>query len=77
MLVLRLVNHGNSGAVHICDADWRFVDGAIVTLQALCGVWCYGSLTRNGLDDYRTAHPTALLCEDCLLLYHAERDQEW
>ncbi len=77
MLVLRLVNHGDSGAVHICDADWRLIDGAIVTLQALCGDWCFGTLYRTAVDEYRATHPTNILCADCLALFHAEREQEW
>ena len=77
MLVLRLVDHCDANYWHICPARAEFTEGAIVTLQALCGTWAFGSLTRMGLDQHRTSNPTAMLCHYCLALFHAEREQEW
>lgn len=68
-LVPRHVDHCNLGVWHVCLAREEFAEGAIVTLEALCGVWCFGSLTHRSTYRIRVDEPDARICESCLAAY--------
>lgn len=73
-LVPRWVDHLDSQDMHICLARPTFAEGAIVTLEALCGVWAYGSLTRLGRGLYAGAFPEARFCPRCVAAFGHNRD---
>ena len=60
-LVPRFVEQGLSGKYHLCAAREEFEDGAIVTLQALCGAWCFGRVTLLREQELRTL-PETVIC---------------
>ena len=76
MLVLRLVNHCDKRNWHICAARQEFRDGAIVTLQALCGDWCFGTLIRRSIPQWREDFPVDTLCIPCNAAYQSGLELE-
>jgi len=74
-LVLRLVDHCERGDWHIAPALATFEEGAIVTLECLCGQWAFGSLTRTGMMSFTASHPQATVCPECLAEYTAQQER--
>ena len=69
-LVPRLMlEQGQTWTRHICLADDRFRSGAVVTLQALCGTWCYGYLYRMRKQPQDRRYVTGHVCAACQDIY--------
>lgn len=64
-LVPRYVDHLDKNDWHICMADYRFAHGAIVTLEAVCGAWCFGTLSRQSPGVLRYTVPDVHFCHAC------------
>lgn len=67
-LVLRWVEKYHSGVWHCCPALAAFPNGAIVTLEALCGEWVLGELTWRDSTLMLQDNPVSDLCVRCLEL---------
>lgn len=66
VLVPRLVLGYPGTLMHICMADDRFAHGAIVTLEALCGVWAFGTLYHTPIAEWESNPPGVVLCMRCV-----------
>lgn len=73
VLVPRYVDQYDANDWHICMARRTFKEGAVVTLEALCGAWCYGTLSRAGRGVLLHTHPNASLCAACEAHFQARR----
>lgn len=67
-LVPRLVSGGLDGQPHVCLARSEFADGDIVSLIALCGVWCYGSILWAVVPSIELADMALRVCSPCAYL---------
>lgn len=72
ILVPRLVcGHLDDAGWHVCMADQRFREGAIVTLEALCGEWCYGRLVVKDREALSWTLLRGGVCPACKEHYQA------
>lgn len=65
VLIPRYASQHLDDAWHICMADSRFADGAIVTLETFCGNWCFGVLTHRNQSELRSYGAIVRFCPAC------------
>jgi len=72
---LRAVQHADR-AWHLCWTIETLPDRAIVTLRALCDVWCYGTVRQIETRQFVRQHPDATICKQCLAIAREKTQEE-
>lgn len=73
-LIPRYVDHLDKGEWHICMARPDLYHNGIVTLQALCSTWCFGTLSHYGHGVLAYLQPDDAFCAACETAFRPRRN---